>query len=160
MDYDSDHEEPFHGFIPESFNIEIGSLPPPINAGLCQPTSPKPRRMSDDINTQWKLESILSDDFSQNFLHEFSDEEEAREPISLPDQVLNQEEIDGGLLLPPMFLPTASVLKRRGNCKFNKSIYFNSLYELYLTSIVKTLKAAEWELMVVICHFLYIRFND
>ena len=97
MDYDSDHEEPFHGFIPESSNIEIENLPPsitntrlcqptspygccsssgysgssgssgfvessssnieidssppPVNSIVCQPTSPNPRRMSDDINT-------------------------------------------------------------------------------------------------------------
>ena len=148
MDYDSDHEEPFHGFIPESSNIEIENLPPPINTRLCQPTSPsgyfsssgssgysgssdslgcsgsygssgysgsKPRRMSDDINSAWKLESILYDKLFQS-----SDVGEAPEHSFLDDEVFHQEEIGREMLLNPMFLPTASVLQRRGNCKFSK----------------------------------------
>ena len=144
MDYDSDHEEPFHGFIPESSNIEIENLPPPINTRLCQPTSPygysnssgyssssgssgssgysdssgysgsKPRRMSDDINSEWKSESILYDK-----LYQSSDVGEAPEPSFLDDEVFHQEEIGGEMLLNPTFLPTASVLQRRENCKFN-----------------------------------------
>ena len=165
MDYDSDQEEPFHGFIPESSNIEIENLPPPINTRLCrptssssgyssssgfvesslpnieidstpppvntivwQPTSPKPRRMSDDIYTEW--DNIQYDrDLPPNFLQEnVPDDEKAREPTYLNEQVFYPDEIGWGMLHNPKFLRTASVLKRRGNCKFNTFFCLNNLY--------------------------------
>ena len=173
MDYDSDHEEPFHGFIPESSNIEIENLPPsitntrlcqptspygccsssgyssssgfsgfvessssnieidsstlPVNSIVCQPTSPKPRRMPDDINTEW--DNIRYDhELIPNFLQEdFPNEEKAREPTYLNEQVFYPDEIGWGMLHNPKFLRTASVLKRRGNCKFS-NFFFNNLY--------------------------------
>ena len=165
MDYDSDQEEPFHGFIPESSNIEFENLPPPINTRLCrptssssgyssssgfvesslsnieidstpppvntivwQPTSPKPRRMSDDIYTEW--DNIQYDrDLPPNFLQEdVPDDEKASEPTYLNEQVFYPDEIGWGMLHNPKFLRTASVLKRRGNCKLNTFFCLNNLY--------------------------------
>ena len=159
MDYDSDQEEPFHGFIPESSKIENENLPPPINTRLCQPTSPNrycsssgfvessssnieidstpspvntivcqptspnPRRMSDDINYEW--DNIQYDnELPPNFLQDnFPGDEKACEPTYLNEQVFYPEEIGWGILHNPKFLRTASVLKRRGNCKFNTFLF-------------------------------------
>ena len=83
--------------------------------------------MPDDINTEW--DNIRYDhELIPNFLQEdFPNEEKAREPTYLNEQVFYPDEIGWGMLHNPKFLRTASVLKRRGNCKFS-NFFFNNLY--------------------------------
>ena len=113
-DYDSEDEEPFHGFFPEGgvFKATDDSLPqtPTVKPETCQ----KARHFSENIQTEW--DGFYEDEFCRD-LQDYFPQLETPQVQSFEMESMTVEP-DQRMLLNPMFISNASVLKRRQNCEY------------------------------------------
>ena len=110
----------FHGFFPEG-NLMKGTddsspQPPPIKLETCQ----KARHLSENIRTEW--DGFYEDEICREILQDCFPQVETppQDQSSEMEIDVKNNEPDQRMLLNPMFISNASVLKRRQNCEYSE----------------------------------------